>query len=55
MQNKPYHKSVGLKITEERVSMFNRQQDDDAIRITDLYDENKNPDGTRVEITLKAV
>lgn len=55
MQNKPYHKSVGLKITEERVNMFNRQQASDAIRITDLYDENKNPDGTKVEITLKAV
>lgn len=55
MQNKPYHKSVGLKITEERVNMFNRQQADDAIRITDLYDENKNPDGTKVEIMLKAV
>ena len=55
MQNKPYHKSVGLKITEERINMFNRQQDNNAIRITDLYDENKNPDGTKVEITLKAV
>lgn len=56
MQNKPYHKSVGLKITEERINMFNNQKaNDGSVNITDLYDENKNPGGTRVEIILKAV
>lgn len=54
--NKPFHKSVGLKITEERVSMFNHQQDvKESIRIVDLYDTDKNPDGTKIEITLKAI
>jgi sensor histidine kinase YesM len=56
MQNKPYHKSVGLKITEERINIFNRQHEKkESISITDLYDENKNPDGTKVEIILKAI
>lgn len=56
MQNKPYHKSVGLKITEERINIFNRQKvNDRSVNITDLYDEQKNPGGTRVEIILKAV
>lgn len=55
MKNKPYHKSVGLKITEERINLYNNDNKEDAIRITDLYDDNRNPDGTRIEIILKAV
>lgn len=54
MQNKPFHKSVGLKITEERINMYNKQHRQ-SIRIIDLYDENKNPGGTKIEIVLKAV
>jgi LytS/YehU family sensor histidine kinase len=55
LQNKPYHKSVGLQITEDRVNMFNRQaMGNDFIRFTDLYDENKEPGGTKVEIIIKA-
>jgi ligand-binding sensor domain-containing protein len=55
-QNKPHHKSVGLKITEERIHVFNQQQGANSkVAITDLYDEHQNPTGTRVEITLKAV
>ncbi|MGC4103682.1 histidine kinase [Ferruginibacter sp.] len=56
MQNKPYHKSVGLKITEERINIYNEQPEKkESINITDLYDEHENPDGTRVEIILKAI
>ncbi len=55
MQNKPYHKSVGLKITEERINIFNEQDKKESIHIVDLYDENKKPGGTKVEITLKAI
>lgn len=55
MQNKPYHKSVGLKITEERINIFNDQDKKESIRIVDLYDENKQPGGTKVEIILKAI
>jgi tetratricopeptide (TPR) repeat protein len=56
MQNKPYHKSVGLKITEERLNIFNHQHENNgAILITDLYDEDKRPCGTKVELKIKAV
>jgi LytS/YehU family sensor histidine kinase len=56
MLNKPYHKSVGLKITEERINIFNQQHEkQESINIVDLYDENKKPEGTKVEITLKAI
>lgn len=56
MQNKPYHKSVGLKITEERISMYNDQSArKECINIVDIYDENSKPGGTKVEIILKAI
>lgn len=55
-QNKPYHESIGLSITEERVRLFNNEKDSSqSVRITDLYDENQTASGTRVEINLKAI
>jgi len=55
-RNKPFHESVGLKITEDRIRIFNNEQAiDDAIRITDLYDTSQAPDGTKVEITINAI
>lgn len=55
-QNKPYHESIGLSITEERVRLFNNESDSSkSVRIIDLYDEQQTPSGTRVEINLKAV
>ena len=55
-KNKPYHKSVGMKITEERIHIFNRQTGSNgSVVITDLYDEKKKPLGTRIEITIKAM
>lgn len=54
--NKPYHKSVGLKITEDRINLYKRgDETDGSIKITDLYDEFNNPAGTKVEITIKAI
>jgi tetratricopeptide (TPR) repeat protein len=54
--NKPFHKSIGLKISEDRISLFNGQQESNgSILITDLFDEYNNPDGTKVEITIKAI
>ena len=54
-RNKPYHKSVGLKITEDRINIFNKQAEKNgSILFTDLVDENKIPHGTKVEITIKA-
>ncbi|HQR02230.1 MAG TPA: histidine kinase, partial [Ferruginibacter sp.] len=56
MHNKPHHKSVGLKITEERISIFNDSRvEKEPIRIVDLYDEQHRPEGTLVEIVLKAI
>jgi sensor histidine kinase YesM len=55
-QNKPYHKSVGLKITENRIHIFNGSKSSaDNITITDLMDEQGNPAGTRVSIKIKAI
>ena len=55
-QNKPYHQSIGLKITEERINIFNKEfHGHGAVSITDLYDEHKTPDGTKVEIIINAI
>lgn len=54
--NKPYHQSLGLEITAERIHILNNDGDrQEAVKITDLYDEHRIPDGTRVEITINAV
>jgi len=53
MKNKPHHKSSGLKITEERIALLNRAYEPGAVLVTDLYDEDKNAAGTRVEITIR--
>ncbi|MEO8415466.1 MAG: histidine kinase [Ginsengibacter sp.] len=54
--NKPYHKSVGLKITEERINLYKCQDEkNSSIQITDLYDEHNHPNGTKVEIMIKAI
>ncbi|MBC7689677.1 MAG: sensor histidine kinase, partial [Aquabacterium sp.] len=53
-RNKPYHKSVGLKITENRVHIFNGlQSNENDVVITDLYDEKRQASGTRVSIKIK--
>ena len=54
--NRPYHKSVGLKITEDRINLYKyRHETEDSIKINDLYDEYNSPNGTSVEITIKAI
>jgi hypothetical protein len=55
-QKEPYHKSLGLKITEDRVHIFNQQQNSTGnVKVTDLLDNDNRPAGTRVEIKIKAV
>jgi len=50
------HKSMGLQITRERISILNHQDQAGAeVDITDLYDENGEACGTRVLLKLKAV
>jgi ligand-binding sensor domain-containing protein len=51
VQNKPNHKSVGLKITQDRINLFNKT-DKHAVVITDTLDNNGNATGTKVEVTL---
>jgi len=50
------HKSMGLHITRERISILNHQEQAGAeVVITDLHDENSEACGTRVRLRLKAV
>lgn len=54
--NRPGHKSIGLKLIEERINIFNQQQNSDGgVVITDLYDDNHQPCGTRIDIKIKAI
>ncbi len=55
-QNQPFHKSMGMQITHERISIFNEVQHAECeVTITDLYDENKEACGTKVQVKLKAI
>ncbi len=52
--NKLRHKSVGLKITEDRIHLYNQEHSANGyVKITDLVDGNNNPVGTRVEVKIK--
>jgi sensor histidine kinase YesM len=54
--NKPFHKSVGMKITQERINIFNRDiTSSNCVKIIDLYDEMHKPAGTRIEFAIKLV
>ncbi|MEP7230980.1 MAG: histidine kinase [Ginsengibacter sp.] len=53
--NKLRHKSVGLKITEDRIQLYNQEHNANGyVKIFDLADGNSNPVGTRVEVKIKA-
>ncbi len=45
-------KSLGLKITEERLNLLNQDYQEDMIQITDLKDASGIPLGTRVEVSI---
>ena len=54
--NKLHHKSFGLKITEDRLKLFNREENlNGDIKIIDLYNKDQQPDGTRVEVKIKVL
>jgi len=54
--NKLHHKSVGLKITEDRIRLFNKDENlNGHIKIIDLVNANKKPGGTRVEVKIKVI
>jgi len=47
------HKSLATKITRERIQLMSRRYKIRiSMTITDLYDENKNPAGTRVTFKM---
>ena len=48
-----YHKSLGTKVTGERIALINEKFKSRAdVTITDLYDNNNEPAGTQVTIKL---
>ncbi|MEO8855014.1 MAG: histidine kinase [Ginsengibacter sp.] len=54
--NKPNHNSLGMQITEQRISIFNEQrQAKSMLTIEDLFDENEHPCGTRVTLKIKTI
>jgi ligand-binding sensor domain-containing protein len=54
--NRPYHKSIGLGITEDRIHIFSRQQGSDgSVRITDLVNSEGQAAGTQIDVIIKAV
>lgn len=53
--NKLRHKSVGLKITEDRIHLYNQEHNASGfVKISDLFDINNKPAGTMVEVKIKA-
>jgi PAS domain S-box-containing protein len=50
-QNFPEHKSMGIRITEERLKLIN-QQNHTAFEVEDLVDDQGAPCGTRVHIRI---
>jgi hypothetical protein len=54
--NKPFHKSLGSQLTQERIDIFNLQHNaESGVVITDLYNNNNEPCGTRVRLKIKAL
>jgi len=49
--NRSSQNSFGLQISEDRISLFNQHQNQ-SIKITDLYDDQQEPAGTKVEVWL---
>jgi ligand-binding sensor domain-containing protein len=49
--NKPSNLSMGMQITADRINLFN-QQNNESVKITDLYDSHQQAEGTAVEVKL---
>ena len=49
--NRSSQVSFGMQITKDRINLFN-QDINGSVKITDLYNEQQEPDGTRVEVWL---
>jgi len=55
LQNKKFHKSVGLTITADRINIFNGTENNEEIIITDLFGLDNEPQGTRVSVKIKLI
>ena len=54
--NKPNHNSLGLQITQQRISIFNEQHKANSmLNIEDMFNENEKPCGTRVTLKIKTI
>ena len=54
--NKPNHNSLGVRITQQRISIFNeRHKGNSSVNIEDLFDETAKPCGTRVTLKIKTI
>lgn len=54
--NKPNHTSLGLQITQQRISIFNEQHHAHSmVSIEDLYDDNRKACGTKVTVKIKTI
>ncbi|MES1218231.1 MAG: histidine kinase [Bacteroidota bacterium] len=54
--NKPTHVSMGMQITEQRISIFNEQKNSNGeVIVKDLYNDAGEPAGTEVQVKIKAV
>ena len=54
--NKPFHKSMGMKLTQDRINIFNQKSASlSSVKIIDLFDDHHQPAGTRIEFALKCV
>jgi LytS/YehU family sensor histidine kinase len=54
--NKPFHKSLGMKLTQDRINIFNQDTGESSrVKITDLFDEENKPAGTKIEFAIKSV
>lgn len=54
--NKPNHNSLGLQITQQRISIFNEQHEaNSSVDIKDMYDQKGQPSGTKVSVKIKTI
>lgn len=49
------YKSLGMRVTQDRLNIWAKGQKSPAVKIIDLFDENNHPSGTRVEVFMKGI
>jgi ligand-binding sensor domain-containing protein len=47
------YKSLGMQVTQDRLKLWSSSQEEPTVSITDLFDNNNQPVGTRVEVFIK--